>query len=219
MSAEQPEPEHTIERLIFFSDAVFAIAITLLIIEIHVPELERGAGALDYVQALAYLIPNFVGFLISFFVIGAFWAGHHRAFACAVRWSDRLVFPNLLMLCAIAAMPFFTAFVSANPNARVPVAVYCGWLLVTGFLNMNLQRVVLARPVVSPVLSPGRAETIRRRGLAVVLGAATAVLVAIVSPVPALAEAALVTIPLWRKLLDRRAARAAQRVGTGDSPE
>jgi uncharacterized membrane protein len=209
MPAKQPEPEHTTERLIFFSDAVFAIAITLLIIEIRVPELGRSASGLDFVQALATLTPNFVGFLISFFVIGAFWAGHHRAFGCAVGWSDRLVFPNLLMLCAIAAMPFFTAFVSVNPNARVPVGVYCGWLLVTGFLNLNLQRVVLAPPVISPAVSPARIAMIRRRGLAVVLGAATAVLVAIVSPVPALAELALATIPLWRRVLDRRAAHAA----------
>lgn len=196
-------PEHALERLIFFSDAVFAIAITLLVIEIHVPEVPRGAGDDVFLLGLAELIPNFVGFVISFFVIGAFWGGHHRAFGCAAHWHDRLLAPNIQMLLAIAAMPFFTAFMSEYSNERVPVTAYCLWLLVTALLNVRLQRAATSAPVVDESVSAETIRRIRLRGWATVGGAVTAIIVALVSPIPALAQGSLLSIPLWRIILTR----------------
>lgn len=194
-------PDHAVERLALFSDAVFAIAITLLIIEVHAPHLPHESPAAAYWRALADLSPNFVGFLVSFFVIGAFWAGHHRAFACAQHWSPRLAGVNLMMLCTIAAMPFFTAFMADNPGAVVPVALYCAWLLLTALANIRLQRLVLAPPVVRDGLDPEHAAMIRRRGMAVALGAATAIVVSLIAPW--FGQVALVSIFLWRLALDR----------------
>lgn len=194
-------PAHALERLVFFSDAVFAIAITLLVIEIHVPEVEHR-GDRDFLIALAGLIPNFIGFFVSFFVIGAFWAGHHRAFDCARHWDARLLAPNLMLLAAIAAMPFFTAFASEYPGQRVPVAFYCGWMLVTALLSMRLQRIATAPPVVGTHVGAGRIAMVRRRGLTVALGAATAFAVSLA--LPAFGQAALFAIPLWRLALHQR---------------
>ncbi len=195
--------EHRLERMIFFSDAVFAIAITLLVIEIHAPHLPYGASSHDYAVALAEQTPSFAGFLISFFVIGAFWAGHHRAFALARHWNDRLVAPNLMFLASIAAMPFFTAFMSGNPTRRLPVLVYCVWLIVAGLFNIRLQRIVTAPPVVDPDLPPGSAAHVRRRGPAVVIGAALAFALTVVMPYPSMGLMALSTIGLWRRWLTR----------------
>ena len=198
--SEAQGPGHALERMIFFSDAVFAIAITLLVIEIHVPEI-HGNTDHDYLVALAQLSPKFLGFFVSFFVIGQFWAGHHRAFDCARHWDGRLVFPNLMMLSAIAAMPFFTAFVSEYPWGRVPVALYCGWMLVTALLNIRLQRIATSAPVVGASVTPAQRRNVRLRGLSVALGAATALGLALVNPY--FGQPGLVSIPFWRLLLNR----------------
>lgn len=194
-------PAHALERLIFFSDAVFAIAITLLVIEIHVPHVDRHASDSAFLIALLQMAPNFAGFFISFFVIGAFWAGHHRAFDCARHWDSRLMAPNMMMLSAIAAMPFFTAFAAAYYGERVPTAFYCGWLLATALFNIRVQRIATAAPVVGEHVAESLRRTVRRRGLAVAFGAATALVVSLF--VPVLAQPTLMTIPLWRLLLQR----------------
>jgi uncharacterized membrane protein len=194
-------PTHQLERLVFFSDAVFAIAITFLVIELHAPNLPRGASDLDYIQALANLIPHFVSFIISFFVIGSFWAGHHRAFSCARHWDPRLLFPNLELLFTIVAMPFFTAFVSVNSYARVPAMTYCGWLMLTALLNIRLQRLATAPSVLAPGVSAETVRSLRRRGFAVLFGATTGFVVGWFEPL--LGSPCLMTIPLWRWLINR----------------
>lgn len=196
-------PEHRLERLIFFSDAVFAIAITLLIIEIHIPQIPKTSSDVEFLNALLALFPNFVGFGVSFFVIGAFWAGHHRAFALAGHWNQKLVGPNLVLLCTVAAMPFFTAFASNYPIERVPVASYAVWLFLTGLANMRMQRVTTSVGIRGEHVTAEEVAAVRRRGLAVVLGAVTAIVIAIVFTPAAMAS--LMTIPFWRRLLDRLA--------------
>lgn len=195
-------PEHGLERLIFFSDAVFAIAITLLVIDIHVPHLRYGSPDRAYWIALIELGPQFAGFFISFYVIGFFWAGHHRTMAAASHYAPALNLPNMMLLSAVAAIPFFTGFVSANPLMRVPVFCYCGWLFLTALANRRLQSVVMRPPVFDTRMDAQAAATIRLRGDAVVLGTATAMLFSLA--VPALGQAALMTIPLWRLALRRR---------------
>ncbi len=194
-------PEHLLERLIFFSDAVFAIAITLLVIELHIPRLPQGASDLQFIEALLALTPNFIGFIISFFVIGAFWSGHHRAFGCAAHWDERLIMANILLLFAIAAMPFFSALISEYSTARVPVVAYCCWLLLTALLSRRLQLMVTAPPIVGAAVSLEAILRIRRRSTATILGAVSAILVGMFATKPVLAQIMLISIPFWRMLI------------------
>ncbi|MBX3593726.1 TMEM175 family protein [Sphingomonas sp.] len=131
-----------LERLTFFSDAVFAIAITLLVIEIHPPVLAPESEA-GLQRALADLLPNYIGFLVSFFVIGRFWLGHHRLFGQLARTDDRLVFANLLLLLGVVFLPFPTAVFSEYVNLKTAIFFYSGWLVVLGLLNLNLLRLAL----------------------------------------------------------------------------
>lgn len=212
---EQPmhhgAPAHALERLVFFSDAVFAISITLLVIELHAPDVKRGSSDVAYLQALANLIPNFIGFVVSFFVIGAFWIGHHRAFNCARHWSPKLLLPNLCLLCSVAGMPFFTAFMSDNPGQRVPTVAYCLWLLIVAICNLWNNSMAVKPPVAAQDIDPQFPGMIRRRGWAVIMGTLSALVVGWFSPW--FAQAALASMPLWRFAFERiHAARTRARI-------
>lgn len=200
--------EHALERLVFFSDAVFAIAITLLIIEVHVPHLAKGATNADYWNALIEISPSLFGFVLSFLVIGRFWAGHHTIFARVERYDDRFIWPNLFLLMAIAFMPFATAFMAAGLGNIVPTLVYNLTLLVTGLLIVRLAHVVLQPHYARPDVDVAELTTIKRRGFAVVIAAILAAILGFYQP--AISQAALLTIPLWMVLLRARPVAADQ---------
>ena len=208
MSADvSGSPDPPLERLIFFSDAVFAIAITLLIIEVHPPHLDRHATDREHLVALINLTPNFVAFFISFFVIGAFWAGHHRAFSLSKHWSPTLVAPNILMLAAIVFMPFATAYMGMNMGQRIPTVLYDIVLLVTGLLNIRLVRMATSPPVVDEDVDALTIARTRGRGWGVTAGAALALGIAFYAP--RFSQFALMTIPIWLRLAVRRAEQRA----------
>jgi uncharacterized membrane protein len=199
--------DHTLERLVFFSDAVFAIAITLLVLEIKIPILPKGSPDDLYWQALLDLVPSFMGYVLSFAVIGIFWIGHHRAFAMAGRYSGRVLVPNMALLCVIAFMPFVTAFDAHNLNQHVPGMVYCGALLLAGLLNAVVVHIATGAAMVAPGTEAERIRYVRRRSLSVILGAASALVFAYF--VPRYGQLGLATIGLWRRVLTRGAPPAA----------
>src|SRR4051812_49888973 len=208
-ASQDHSPAHPLERLIFFSDAVFAIAITLLILEVRPPHLPLASSDRSHLIALANLIPSFVAFFISFFVIGAFWAGHHRAFSLSRHWSSGLLFPNILMLCAVAFMPFATAYVGFNMGQRVPSILYDITLLTTAILNIRLVRLATSPPVVDEHADPLVVARTRARGWGVAAGAAVALALTFVAP--RLSQFGLMTIPIWLRLFVARAERKAKR--------
>ena len=143
------------ERIVFFSDAVFAIAITLLIIEVKVPHLEHDASDREFWIALIKLIPNFFGYFFSFFVIGAYWVGHHRIYGHIVRWDYGLVWRNILFLMAIGFMPFSTAFFTEIfPPRFVPLALYALTFSAAGLLELWQWRYAVKKGLVDEELNP-----------------------------------------------------------------
>ena len=112
-------------RVEAFSDGVFAIAITLLILEIKVP-LQVGPGHLA--SALLHEWPSYLAFLTSFFTIGVMWMNHHRLFTLIDAADDTLLALNLLLLLGITWIPFPTALLAAHlkisGNDRVAALVY-----------------------------------------------------------------------------------------------
>ena len=91
--------EFQLGRMVLFSDAVFAIAITLLVIEIKIPELHGGhINDKALLVELKHLIPKFLGFIISFMLIGIYWTVHHRMFGYVTNYTPKLLRLNLLFL-------------------------------------------------------------------------------------------------------------------------
>jgi TMEM175 potassium channel family protein len=110
-----------LERLIFFSDAVFAIAITLLALEIRLP---AGGEDLSEAQLLAQLTgmwQRYLAYAISFLVIGVFWMAHHRKFRFIKRYNSALMMLNLLVLMVIAFVPFPSSVISEYPDRTATI--------------------------------------------------------------------------------------------------
>ncbi|MBD0355512.1 MAG: DUF1211 domain-containing protein, partial [Rubrobacteraceae bacterium] len=96
-------------RIEAFSDGVFAIAITLLVIEIGVPHLDEESEGTTLIEALLQQWPSYLGYAISFLQIGVIWANHHNRFRFIVRSDHILLFLNILFLMCVAFIPFTTA--------------------------------------------------------------------------------------------------------------
>jgi uncharacterized membrane protein len=124
-------------RIEAFADAVFAIAITLLVIEIRLPPHEEVLRMGGVGPALLSLWPSYVGYLISFIVIGIMWANHHNLMKLVDRIDHGFITLTLLLLMCVAFLPFPTAVMAEHladpdPHERaVAVAFYCACFTVT----------------------------------------------------------------------------------------
>ncbi len=105
--------EFQIERMILFSDAVFAIAITLLVLDLRIPEeavsSDPAVAASQALEGMAKITGPVIGFIASFFIIGQYWVTHHRLFGFVNNFDSGLVWLNLLSLFWIVLVPFSTS--------------------------------------------------------------------------------------------------------------
>ena len=121
MVSATPAETRELDRVGAFSDGVFAIAITLLVLNLDVPDVAGG----DLGSAISDLSDDFVAYGIGFAVIGLFWYEHHRLFASLERSNGRMVLVNTALLALIALMPFTTA-VLGRYDEPLAVALYAG---------------------------------------------------------------------------------------------
>jgi uncharacterized membrane protein len=164
--------EFQLERLILFSDAVFAIAITLLVIEIKIPSFGEKEHITDnaILHKLAELIPKFIGFLVSFLLIGQYWVVHHRMFGYVINFTGKLIWLNIFFLFSVALMPFSTGFYSeyVMTEAVTPVIFYTVNIAIIGIINYTMWRYISnPKRKVSENLSPVMARFFSARALAV----------------------------------------------------
>ena len=168
-------------RLEAFSDGVFAIAITLLILEIKVPPVA------DLGQGLLHLWPSYLAYAISFVVIGAIWINHHAMFEWIDRADPKLLLLNTLHLMFVAFLPFPTAVLAealhSAVNQSTAAAFYGGTLTIIGVLvTVMWNYAARHRELLNASISPEGATAIARRFLIGPTGYAVATILAFVNP-------------------------------------
>jgi len=124
-------------RLEAFSDAVIAIIITIMVLELKVP---HGADLV----ALRPLLPVFLTYVMSFTYIAIYWNNHHHMLQTAERISGRILWANTHLLFWLSLVPFATGWMGENHFAPLPTAVYGAVLLMAGIAYLILQNAIIA---------------------------------------------------------------------------
>lgn len=129
-------PKGRIEQ---FSDGVFAIAITLLAIELKVPQLISSSVGESF-RELINLVPNIATFILSFVTIAIFWVNHQQLTQSMTLISRRILWLNVLLLLFITLIPFGTSVVTENPHNTLAVATYS---MIMFFTSLSFTLLVL----------------------------------------------------------------------------
>ncbi len=121
-------------RLEAFSDGVFAVAITLLILDLQPPMPLQTIMDMGSLQILTQIAPKFLAFVLSFVIVGVYWVAHHNTFHY-IQHSDRnLLWINILLLMCIAFIPVPTALLGQYPAYQFAIILYGATLVVTGIV-------------------------------------------------------------------------------------
>ncbi len=133
-SRENTENGRELDRIVFFSDAVFAIAITLLVLDIHVPEIPERLVDEQLPGRLLALWPKYLSYVLSFVVILMYWMAHHITFRAIKRYDRTLIWLNSLFLMCIAFLPFPTSLLGEYGDNQLAVAIYAASVAVARLL-------------------------------------------------------------------------------------
>lgn len=147
ISKEEIKKEFQLERMILFSDAVFAIVITLMAIEIKIPETnERLQG--DFLHhELIHLLPVVAAYIVSFFFIGSIWYRHLKIFSLVKDYDKGLVVRNLVLLFFIGLFPFTASLITRSKGNAIAFFIYMGIILCCMISQYLLQHyIVIQRP-------------------------------------------------------------------------
>ncbi|MGW2338936.1 TMEM175 family protein [Streptomyces sp. NPDC001685] len=136
-------PDGGPERLVALADGVFAIALTLLVLDFSVP---RDLDSPDYADALRELLPNLAAYALSVLVLGAFWREHRRIFGYVRQVDGQLITLSILGLGVAALLPFPTKLLSEYGREPESVAVYAATVAALGAADLAVVLLLARRP-------------------------------------------------------------------------
>jgi uncharacterized membrane protein len=143
-------PLHRSEAL---TDGIYAVAMTLLVIDLKVADVGQLHDSRELAEALGALLPKATAWLISFFVLAFFWAGHHRVFSHVRRADSKLVWLNLIQLAFVSLMPFSCAVIGEKGLLLAQV-VYSVNMAMLGLTALLILRHVHRHPALGPSPMP-----------------------------------------------------------------
>ncbi len=133
-----PQPAFSKHRVEALTDGIFAVAMTLLVIELKLPDHASLASQREFIEAVASLVPKFQSWVISFFVLAIFWYTHHRQFHYVRVVDGKLLWLNILYLSFVSLMPFSSALAGEYSRMLFAQIVYSAnmtLLAIGGLLN------------------------------------------------------------------------------------
>ena len=172
--------KHRLEGL---TDGIFAVAMTLLVIELKVPEHDAVQAPADLAYGVLRLAPTFAAWIISFFVLAIFWFSHHRLFHFVRVVDGGLLWLNILYLGLVSLMPFSSALAGTYPGMLFSQSFYSANMMLLALLGLLKHRHVFRHPELwATPMTVGfyRGARFRTSGLMVV--ALVAVAIARVAP-------------------------------------
>ena len=178
-------PPNRIETLV---DGIFAVAMTILVLELHVPELAHEVSEAELVHALGHLAPQILSYASGFVILGTLWVGHHYQFHYIQRSNRALLWINLVFLLAIAFLPFVVALIGTYGAMRPACILYGATLMVAGTCLLAQWQYAAggARRLVARSMSQEVFAAIRNRVAAGMIGYGVGLALAFVFPVASL---------------------------------
>ncbi|MDR3711683.1 MAG: TMEM175 family protein [Puia sp.] len=123
-----------VQRIEAISDGVFAIALTLLVLDIKVPIGETVRSERELFDSFCQLTPRFLSYFLSFMTLGIFWTGHTAQFSYIEKSDRNLNWISLFFLLFVSVIPFTTAFLSEHIHFRLAIGVYWLNIFLLGFM-------------------------------------------------------------------------------------
>jgi len=182
-------------RVEAFSDGVFAIIITLLVLEIKVPYLHNGLSSPEAWAALKVLSPKFLSFILSFLYIAIFWVNHHHFFMIIAHMNRGLMWLNNFVLLFLSFVPFPTAFIGDYPHNSVALALFGAVLLVAASLFTIMWHYAVDKKLVHKNVPSDMLELGKKRGLLGPICFGMSIVLAFVAPV--LAWILFILVPVY----------------------
>ena len=146
-----------------FSDGVFAIVVTLLVLELRVPVLPENFSTQDVLKELLRLFPKFFSFAMSFVIVAIFWVNHHQFFHSLEKTDRAMLWYNNLLLFWLSFVPFLTAFIGEHPVSMIPVMLYGAVLFFAGVsFNLMLRHAVKAKLFLKSVSDEVLNQSVKR---------------------------------------------------------
>jgi uncharacterized membrane protein len=181
----QDHGEYDVGRLLALSDGVFAIAMTLLVLDIPVPQLIASNSDAALLAALGSLYRPMLAFVLSFLLVGVTWLRHRVMLRGLARTDARLAWINLLMLLLVCLVPFTTAVLSRYGNLATAVILYAANMALLGLGGLGLRWRVWAGGQLKVPPTPAERRSAVLDSLMGVAMFAASIPVALVSPTAA----------------------------------
>lgn len=126
-------------RVEAFSDGVIAIIITIMVLELEIPDISKEATTRNVLHHLHEVLPYFAAYVFSFMMIGIFWSNHHHMFHLLEKTDEPLMGMNLIFLFWTSIIPFATVMIGANPQLAISLALY-GFVMLMTTLSLAVMR-------------------------------------------------------------------------------